>query len=353
MRFFLAVLGVALIGGAFWLGWRSHRAPRESASASAEGTSIGLPDEEPNASADAGPTDVYAHNLMLRKGPSFRVYVRWLRGQLVRASKNEIPSFDDSDSFFIEIHDGVLRANIGDLANYLNSGGLGNSPLKNVTLWGNGTQINLKGTLHKVVPLPVQITGQLAIVTDNRIRLHVEKIDILKIPFKWLLNSLHVDVSDLMGSSKIPGVQISGNDLLLDPETLLPPPRIRGHLTKVHIVNPDIEEVYGSAQADLARVEQWRNFLRLKGGSLDFGKLTMHDVDLTMIDISNDAWFDLDLAHYEDQLVYGYTHMTPQAGLQIFMPDLDHIPRNVDTKKINLEWMKNRYAPVPQSVTRR
>jgi hypothetical protein len=79
----------------------------------------------------------------------------------------------------------------------------------------------------------------------------------------------------------------------------------------------------------------------------------MHDVDLTMIDISNDAWFDLDLSHYQDQLVYGYTHMTPEAGLQIFMPDLDNIPRNANTKKISLEWMKNRYAPVPKSVTRR
>lgn len=78
----------------------------------------------------------------------------------------------------------------------------------------------------------------------------------------------------------------------------------------------------------------------------------MHDVDLTMIDISNDAWFDLDLAHYQDQLVNGYTHMTPQAGLQIFMPDFRDLPTNANTKAIGLEWMKNRYAPVPRNVTR-
>jgi len=52
----------------------------------------------------------------------------------------------------------------------------------------------------------------------------------------------------------------------------------------------------------------------------------MHHVDLVMIDISNDAWFDLDLANYQAQLVNGYTRMTPQAGLQIFMPDLDNLP---------------------------
>jgi hypothetical protein len=352
MRITLVLAGVGLLGGAFWFGWRSHGTPNGGKPASAA-ASNNLPDDDANAGASAGPTNVYAHNLMLRKGPNFRVYVRWIRGQLVRANKNEIPSFDDSDSFFLDIHDGVLRANMGDIAKYLNSNGLGDSPLKDVTFSGNGTQVNIKGTLHKVVPLPVQISGELAIVPDNRIRLHVQKIDVLKIPFKWLLNRLHVDVADLVGKSKIRGVQISGNDISFDTQELLPPPHIRGHLTTVHIVNPDLEEIYGSAQADMARVEQWRNFLHLKGGSIEFGKLTMHDVDLTMIDISKDAWFDLDLAHYQDQLVYGYTHMTPQAGLQIFMPDLDNIPRNADTKKISLEWMKNRYAPVPKSVTRR
>ena len=59
------------------------------------------------------------------------------------------------------------------------------------------------------------------------------------------------------------------------------------------------------------------------GGTLDFGKLTMHHVDLTMIDASQDPWFDLDLVNYQAQLVNGYTRMTAQAGLEIFMPDLD------------------------------
>jgi hypothetical protein len=54
--------------------------------------------------------------------------------------------------------------------------------------------------------------------------------------------------------------------------------------------------------------------------------------DLTMIDISDDAWFDLDLAHYQEQLVNGYTRMTPQAGLQIFMPDIDEIHHKKESR---------------------
>src|SRR5436305_8548127 len=71
---------------------------------------------------DPSTTKVFAHNLLLRKGPNFRVYVRWLSGQMVRSQRKTNPSFDDPDSFSLDIRTGVLRANIGDLSNYLNTG---------------------------------------------------------------------------------------------------------------------------------------------------------------------------------------------------------------------------------------
>jgi hypothetical protein len=77
----------------------------------------------------------------------------------------------------------------------------------------------------------------------------------------------------------------------------------------------------------------------------------MHDVDLTMVDLSDDAWFDLDLNNYQKQLVNGYTRMTPEAGLQIFMPDLDSLPQNKGTQNISLEWLKHRDLPPPSDVT--
>jgi len=40
----------------------------------------------------------------------------------------------------------------------------------------------------------------------------------------------------------------------------------------------------------------------------------------------------------------------PAAGLQIFMPDLDNIPKTKVNQSIGMEWMKNRNAPVPPDV---
>jgi hypothetical protein len=303
------------------------------------------------ATPESAPTAVYVHNLMLRKGPDFRIYVPWLRGNMVRTRRDVNPTFDDPESFFLEIKTGVIRANIGDIGNFLNVGGVADSPLRNITLLADDDHIKLKGTLHKLISMPVELLGSVAATPDNRIQVHVTKLSILKIPLKGLLGGFQISVSDLFHPKGIPGIEVSGNDIFFDTLKLLPPPHIHGQLTKVRVVTPDIEEVYGNAEEAVTRVEQWRNFLRLNDGTIDFGKLTMHHADLTMVDLSNDAWFDLDLNNYQNQLVNGYTRMTPEAGLQIFMPDLDNLPKNKGSQNISMEWLKHRNLPPPPDVT--
>jgi hypothetical protein len=269
---------------------------------------------------------------------------------MVRTRRNQNPTFDDPESFILEIKAGVIRANIGDIGNFLNVGGVADSPLRNITLLADGDNIKLTGTLHKLISLPVEMQASVSATTDNRIQVHVTKLSLLKIPLKGLLGGLHVGVSDFFHPKSIPGVTVSGNDIFLDTLKLLPPPHIHGQLTNVHVVTPDIEEVYGNAEGAVTQVEQWRNFLQLSEGTIDFGKLTMHHVDLTMVDISDDPWFDLDLNNYQKQLVNGYTRMTPQAGLQIFMPDLDTLPKNSANQNISMEWLKHRNLPPPPDV---
>jgi hypothetical protein len=354
MRFRLFLLAAVLVVASILIVWRLHStktavAPSSPADAPETVVLSGGTPEAGAASANA-PTTVHAHNLMLRKGSTgFRIYVRWLHGQMTRTSRNENPSFDDPDSFILDVKSGVLHTNVGDLANFLNAG-ITKSPLKNIKLSGDGDQIKLNGTLHKVVPLPLEVVATLGIASGNRIQLHVTKINVLKIPFKGLLGGFNVTVASVLHSGDIDGVEVSGNDIFLDTEKIAPPPHIRGRLTSVRVKNPDFEEIYGNAQEDVERVEQWRNFLQLQGGTIDFGKLTMRHVDLIMVDLSNNAWFDLDLAHYQEQLVNGYTRMTPQAGMQIFMPSLDQIPKN-KTQDISLEWLKHRNLPPPADVT--
>jgi hypothetical protein len=158
--------------------WRLHSRTTGLTTASDAATPTAVEASVPSTPATT-PTSIYAHNLMLRKGPNFRVYVRWLRGQMVRTRRGVNPTFDDPESFNLEIKAGVVRANIGDIGNFLNAGGVVNSPLKNITLLADGDQIKLTGTLHKLISFPVEVKGTIAAASDNRIQMHVTKINVL------------------------------------------------------------------------------------------------------------------------------------------------------------------------------
>ena len=331
----------------FWRSRSNVSTPVSSTSDTTLGTD--RPDGK-SSTYDLNPTLVDAHNLLLRKGPNFRIYIRWIRGQLVRTHQGLNPSFDDPESFVLQIQKGVIHTNIGDISNYLNSSSPPDAPLKNMSLQPEGDQLKLRGTVHKIISLPIEVVGTLGATPEGLVQFHVTKLNLLKVPLKGLLGGFHVELSDLVHHSNMPGIQIVGNDITFDTQRLLPPPHIHGELTSVRVRPPDIEVIYGNAPADENRLAQWHNFLRLSGGTLDFGKLTMHHVDLTMIDASQDPWFDLDLVNYQAQLVNGYTRMTAQAGLEIFMPDLDEQVQQKASQSITVEWLKDRSRSLPLDV---
>jgi hypothetical protein len=345
--------GIAAVVVALLLGWFLGRfvvrRPATAAPATSSGPAVaGVPSAN-----DLAPTLVYAHNIQLRKGPDFRIYIVWIAGQMLRTKPNVNPSFDEPDSFILQIEKGIIRANIGDIGKYLDSTTSQDSPLKNIDVQPAGELVKIRGTLKKVVPLPIEILGSLAATPDGLVRLHVQHISVLKVPVKGLLGTFDVKLSDLVHATNVAGVTISGNDIIFDTEKLLPPPHIRGQLTTVRVKVPDIEVIYGNAPNDPTQLAQWHNFIRFRNGALNFGKLTMHNADLTMIDAANEPWFDLDLVNYQNQLVSGDTRMTAQAGLEIYMPSLKEQAPKRAGQSVTLEWLKNRNTSLPPDVAKK
>jgi hypothetical protein len=76
-----------------------------------------------------------------------------------------------------------------------------------------------------------------------------------------------------------------------------------------------------------------RNYLYFFGGSIRFGKLTMSDADMQLVDADPSTPFDFSPAHYDDQLVAGYSRNTRRKGLQVFMPDYSRVRVNGGTLK--------------------
>ncbi len=241
-------IAAAVLAVVFLLVWILWPAGSKSGDRSA---SHELPDAAKPAAGAASPSDalttVYAHNLELRKGPEFRIYIRWLRGEMVPTLKDRPPSLDDEESFVFHIDRGLIHANLGDITTYLNSAMASRSPLKNMKLTGEGQQMKLSGTMHKLlVPLPVEVLGTLSPAPNGRIHLQVTKISVLKMPVKGLLGGLKVEIDDIVGKDPVAGVEVKDNDIYLDTTALLPPPHIRGQISAIALQAPDAVVTYGS-----------------------------------------------------------------------------------------------------------
>jgi hypothetical protein len=312
------------------------------------GAAAALPPQRPStAPADTGATQIYAHNLELRKGPDFRVYVAWLAGVLDPIRPRANPDFDQPDSFLLNVAKGVIRVNIGDLAGYLNAVGGKRAPMQHIRILPDGQRLRFRGTVHRGLPLPVEVIGSLSPTAGGGVRLHVEKISVLKLPVKGLLGSFSIRLSDLIGSTEMPGVDVAGDDVVFNTERLLPPPHIRGQVTAIRIRPPDVEVIYGNAPNDPARLAQWHNFLRFRGGTMDFGNLTLHGAELTMIDAMQEPWFYLDLVHYRRQVMNGYTRLTEDGGLEVYMPSLQAGGLRPPAPGVTLDQLRDRNASLP------
>jgi hypothetical protein len=190
-------------------------------------------------------------------------------------------------------------------------------------------QLNLTGTLRKGIGIPFTATASVGISSDGWIRIHPTSLKAAKIVPKGVLDFLGLHLQTVLKSNPEPGVRVEQDDILLNPERILPPPQIRGHLAKVWIEGGRLYQRFDSGGRVPPATPPDRdaaNYMYYHGGTLRFGKLTMVDTDLQLIDADPSDAFDFSPERYNEQLVAGYSKNTPNHGLTVFMPDLNDVP---------------------------
>jgi hypothetical protein len=208
------------------------------------------------------------------------------------------------------------------------------APLKKLSLSiVNGT-VKVKGTLHSKGDLPFETEGTIAATENGLLRIHASKIRAAHLPAKGFMDLFGIEIADLVKTNKVRGLTIDKDDLILDPQQLFPPPTIQGKISAVTLRDDNIVLMFGKLQATgKAPLTGAKNYMAYRGGRLRFGKLTMSDTDLTLIDADQRDPFDFYLTHYLEQLVAGYSKTTPQNGLRVYMPDYNKLRHPVQRKK--------------------
>jgi len=251
-----------------------------------------------------------------------------------------MPVFDDKQSFTIDVDSANVTLNMTALTNDLNDYVFAKpgAPLKKLNASTQGKQLVVNGFLVSKGAIPFETDGTLSITPEGMIRVHTTKVKALHLPVKGLMDMLGLDTASMLSTKKVEGVSVDKDDLILDPGKILPPPELNGHLVSVDVENNVIVLAFkpseGSPkQTPLTSSCGGRNYLLFKGGALRFGKLTMNDTDLELIDSDPADPFDFSFDHYQDQLVAGYSKMTRKGGLCVHLPDFNKIKQNPKPKQ--------------------
>ena len=268
------------------------------------------------------------------------VHIASLRGELI-ADHGDMPVFDDKSSFHVDIDSGTIVVSTTALTNDMNEFVFArpDAPLRKLSVTTQGNQLVLKGILPGKGGIPFESAGTPTVTPEGFIRVHTVKMTALHLPIKGLMDLVGLDTADMINTKKIKGLTIDKDDLILDPQELLPPPQMRGHLSSLQVQSGGITLVFVSQnpKGDRAAITSTcggRNFQSYKGGSIRFGKLTMTDADMELIDSSPADPFDFSIDHYMKQLAAGYSKITSHQGLCVYMPDFNKVKVTAPAKQL-------------------
>src|SRR4029077_11307257 len=93
------------------------------------------------------------------------------------------------------------------------------------------------------------------------------------------------DLSKLINQKAERGMKIVGDDIILNPRTLTPPPHLYGRVTRVNIAGGKIVQFFDSGRhlAPLKPPLGSSGYIYHRGGIFRFRKVTMNDADLEIV----------------------------------------------------------------------
>jgi hypothetical protein len=278
----------------------------------------------------ADPVAARMRHVVFHLGNGIEMRVDDLNGRLVSTTAGP-PAFDDVSSYVVEIEHARVSLTAESLTNLMNNYVFAapDAPLKKLKIEIEGNELKQSGVLVKGLPVPFHLRASIAATPDGRIRLHPTSMKAAGFLSKRVLDFFGLELERLVKVNASTGVTIEDDDLLLDPERLLPPPRIKGRLTRTWIENGVVVQQFGAPSKRPLTPPNGRfvNYMYYRGGTLRFGKLTMVDTDMVLVDADPKDPFDFSPEKYNDQLVAGYSKNTRSHGLIVYMPDLADLAR--------------------------
>jgi hypothetical protein len=269
-------------------------------------------------------------NVDLHITPQIDLHVRHLHGHFIAAGTRSAPYLDDPRSYTVAVDSGEVALDLPSLNAIVTRAlerGRSNVRRVEISIDDNG-QLRQKGIVKKGISVPFDMKASVGVTRDGMIRIHSESVKGFGVPVNTLLKLFRLQTDDLIRVDGGHGIRVDGNDLLLDVSQLLPPPGFHGKVTAVRVERNTLIQMFGSGTAQaISPPATSKNHIYWRGGQLAFGKLTMTETDLELVDQDPQDPFDFSVDRWNEQLVAGYSKTTANRGLRAHMPDYNDLRR--------------------------
>jgi hypothetical protein len=254
----------------------------------ANSTTIAAAPNGPADPSDAVRCGIDMRNVTLHVADGVVLRVPTLDGELVATRRGSPPVFDDPASYILRLKAAEMSIDAASLNTLMARVLSGQPSIKELTLSIAEGQVIQKGKLQKGITVPFTLKTSVSPTPDGRVRLHATSLKAIGIPVKGMLDFFGVELASLMKIHGRRGLQIEGDDILLAPAAILPPPATEGVVTSVRVAGDRlVMQLSGNAPPGRPATlpdPRSRNYVYFHGGTVRFGKLTMSDADLQLTD---------------------------------------------------------------------
>jgi hypothetical protein len=157
----------------------------------------------------------------------------------------------------------------------------------------------------------------------NTLVLSVERLKVLGIiPATRVLKLKPFHLDKIIALPPNNSMLVKGNDIMVKPFGLFPPPRVTGTLSDVSMDTSGIHLRFaGKPIPAPAAAAGNGNYVYLKGGSAEFGNFIMLSTDILITDKNPSSLFSFSVLHYADEIPRSNIDVHNTRAVRVAMPD--------------------------------
>lgn len=279
-----------------------------------------------------------AHNIEFYLDDGIGYKVRRLKALLEPNNPGEPVNFDNPEQFTIHILSGEVLLRPRDLDALFNRYVLDYQPralssVANKTA-ENTLTVEVGARLFEFIPpvggLPTTLSGPVSVTDDNRLVYAPDSVKQFGLPVKPLLSAVGLKLQTLT-PFKREGVALKGDRLIMDPETMFPPPRLKiDKLTDVTLSDAGLALTFGSDQSDGGFADPpvaTDSYIWLQAGDARFYSTLLVNANLQLMG-NSDAPLRFNLYHYRAQSAAGTINARMDGALIVRVPNEFEIDDN-------------------------